>query len=172
MKVRGTLSIVWLLEDGTGVEKPGIYCYAYCRSSCPSIDVDSLISLWTSLKGDVQMSINQIPEPDSFESVTTGSIIYCDVRLDCWPSDGEWRSALEQTLRTIAISEGSVAWCGGEDCTCSPDVLNPLSMGGGNVYAGFAEGVGFLCESPNLSDERKDLSEESLLPLYRVLCGN
>lgn len=169
MTVKDSLGIVWLCEDGTGEEAPGVYFYGYSRSSNPSIDVDLLRLLWTSLKGDIQTYIHSIPERDSYESVESGSVIRCDVRLDCWPNDKEWRSAVEETLRAIASSEGSVAWCGGHCCDCTPDGLNPIS--GGGVYAGFAEGVGFLCESPNTSDDYKDISDESLLALHSVLCS-
>jgi hypothetical protein len=85
--------------------------------------------------------------------------------------DNEWRTAVEESLRAIAWSEGSVSWCGGEPCGWSPDGLNPLIDGGESIYAGFAEGVGYLCDSPNPSDEFKFLSDESLLALHEVLCS-
>jgi len=169
MKVKDSLGIIWLCEDGTGEEAPGIYFYGYNRSSNPSIDVDSLRLLWTSLKGEIQTDIDPIPERDTFESVESGSITTCYVRLDYWPNDKAWRSAVEETLRTIAISEGSVAWCGGMFCGWSPDELNPIS--GVDAYAGFAEGVGFLCESPSASDKYKDLSDESRFALHSVICS-
>jgi hypothetical protein len=169
MKVKDCLGFFWWMGDGHR-EVAGIVFYGYSRSIDPSIDVDSLRLLWTSLRGEIQTIIESIPERDTFESVESGSIITCKVRLDCWPNDKEWREAVEETLRTIANSEGSVAWCGGELCGWSPDELDP-NLGGACVYAGFAEGVGFLCESPNSSDEYKDLSDESRLALHRVLCS-
>jgi len=169
MSVEYSMSVIWLYENGTGGEVAGLYFYGYSRESHPQIDVNSLKKLWTSLKGEIQIFIHSIPEPDSYESVESGSTIRCHVKLDSWPNDREWRIAVEQTLRTIASSEGSVAWCGGIFCDCQPDGLNPVS--GGGIYAGFAEGVGFLCESPNASDEYKELSYEDMLALYRVLCS-
>lgn len=170
MKVKDYLGIIWLSADGTGEEVAGIAFYGYCRSISPSLEVDSLRSLWTSLNGEIQTRINPIPDRDLFESVDGGSVFTCEVRLDCWPDDKEWRSAVEETLRTISRLTGSVAWCGGMLCGWPPDELDP-HLGGGCVYAGFGEGVGFLCESPNASGEYKDLSDESRLALHTVLCS-
>lgn len=163
MKVKDCLGIVWHFEVGCE-EVAGIYFYGYSRSIDPLIDVESLRLLWASLNCEIHTDIYVIPEPDSFESVESGSVFVLDVRLDSWPDDKDWRSAVEETLRTIASSEGSVAWCGPEPCGWSPDGLDL-------VYAGFAEGVGFLCESPSPSDDFKYLSEESLLALDRAICS-
>ncbi len=168
MKVKDCLGFFWWMGDGHE-EVAGITFYAYCRAIDPSIDVDSLRLLWISLRGEIRTRISPIPDRDLFESVDGGSVFICEVRLDYWPNDKEWREAVEETLRTIASSEGSVAWCGGELCGWSPDELDP-SLGGACIYAGYAEGVGLLCESPNASDEYKDLSDESRRALHSVLC--
>ena len=165
MIVSKSLSIVWTGPGGFGEEARGIYCYAYLKNQSPVVDNDPIGSIWTSIGRLVAINSTPIVERDSFASVGLGSILACTVRLDQWPADIVWKQSVEATLKHMVENGGSVAWCGGEDCSCSPDVLDPASSAG-NVYAGYSTTTGCMCNSPSLTDECDYLSDAQLSKLH------
>ena len=160
MTVAKHMEIFWDTPFGNEQVK-GISFFGYFVDDNPTILDDCLRQLWMSLNGEIAATLVAITEPGSYQCVDRGSIFNCHVRLQQFPSDNEWQSAIEGTLRWIVGCGARVAWCGGEDCTISPDVLDPNSMAG-NVYAGYGREAGFLCKSPRLSDELVFLPDENL----------
>ena len=158
MNVSECMGIIWRTLAG-GEEAKGIYFYGSFRSTQPTNDIEELQSLWSSLHGEVKTQV--IGAEDD-------NVLVCDVRLGEWPGDNDWSKAVEDTLRLIVTAGGTLAWCGGEDCTWSTDVLDPTLMAG-NVYAAYAESVGFLCNAPKLTDECVYLSDHELLSLHRLI---
>ena len=150
-------TIFWNSIDGQG-EVAGIYIYGLFRSTRIADVGNRIGDLWTLENGEVQTN--------EYES-GCGSVLCVSLKLDAIPLDTEWFSKLDASLTRLVENGALVAWAGGEDCSCSPEVLNPDSSVG-NVYAAKAAATAFMCND-KAGDVIEDLSDAQLSSLWGVV---
>lgn len=92
-----------------------------------------------------------------------GPVLLVAVKFDGLPDARVWKSILDAALTQLHDLGAIVAWAGGEDCTWSPDVLDPES-GAGNVLAAKYASTGFLCNA-NLDEPIEFLDDSQLASL-------
>lgn len=151
MKTQDGLTIFWN-EGGGHIERPGAYCYGLSLGeAAPQALNPSIEAIWE--KTDVLTRVSHIKFGGDFLTSITLCVIH-------WPDDGAWLTCLQETLRAMVQLENGLAWAGGEDCSPSRDVFDP-DAGAGNVYAAYAEPLGFTCNS-RLHEPLSYLSNEQL----------
>ena len=148
------MEIFWNSPEGS-IQVNGIYFYGLFGTSECLKNKENLDQYWIPYFTETEI--------DSLNSERFGNVLIYTIRLDQFPDEKIWIKSLENTLRKIVDEGACVSWCGAEDCSWAPEILNP-TLGGGNIYAGFAKPDTFLCHS-NLNEECIYLNESDLRKL-------
>jgi hypothetical protein len=127
-------TIFWNCTDGQE-EVAGIYIYGLFRSTRITDMGQRICDIWALENGEVQTRLHEIG---------CDSVLSVSLKLDSIPLGIDWFGKLDASLTRLVEGGALVAWAGGEDCSSSPEVLNPDS-GIGNVYAAKAAAMAFRC---------------------------
>ncbi|MDP1563559.1 MAG: hypothetical protein Q8M16_19435 [Pirellulaceae bacterium] len=150
-------TIFWNSINGQD-EVAGIYLYGLFKSNRIT-DVGKLLGdLWTLENGEFQAKLNES---------RYGSVLSVSLKLHRVPLDNDWFSKLEASLTSLIENGALVAWAGGEDCSSSPEVLNPDSCVG-NVYAAKTAATAFMCND-TVDGVIEILSDAQLSSLWGVV---
>ena len=157
MSTTNEFVILWTTDEGQE-ESSGIYFYGLFEStSLP--DLHGLIELdWAGENGETKI--------DTIES-QFGVVVVVALKLLSIPEENEWLSKIESSLTTMIDRGARVAWVGGEDCTWSPEVLDPTS-GAGNVYAAKTALTKLICND-TFGEPMQFISDDQLSPLWNVV---
>lgn len=154
MNVADNLVIFWNTDEGQE-EVRGLFLYALMRPDTLGPEPESISAAWNPIS--VQCQVSKIESE-------LGPVLLVSVKFDGLPDTQEWKSILDKALTKLLDCGAIVVWAGGEDCTWSPDVLNPES-GAGNVLAAKCPSTGFLCNA-NLDESIEFLDDSQLGSLW------
>lgn len=154
MSVADELIIFWSSDTGQD-ETRGLYFYGLMKPDAVSYDFKSMKAAWEPISVQCQES--------SFES-DLGRVLLIAVKLDGIPETQHWQSNLDRALSSLLEFGAIVAWAGGEDCSWSPDILNPESNMG-NVIAAKCDLTGLLCNA-NINEPMEFLKNTQLADLW------
>ncbi len=158
MTTKESLGIYWK-NDTEHQEVNGMTYYGLWKDSLPNnLYLDKLTKLWKEGKIDFQLTRCESEEYK----------VYClDLHLIMFPPQAYWLEITEDTLAWFVEAKAVVSWCGVEDCSPNPEILNPQSSFG-NVYAAYSPEMGFICNA-DLDSEMKYLEDEQLASIYMVI---
>lgn len=154
MNVADDLVIFWNTAEGQE-EVAGLYLYGLMRPDTFGSDLAAISAAWKPVSVQCQAS--------RLES-RFGPVLLVAVKFDELPEARDWKSILDTALTQLLRLGAIVVWAGGEDCTWSPDVLDPES-GTGNVLAAKCSLTGFLCNA-NLDESIEFLDDSQLGSLW------
>jgi hypothetical protein len=154
MSVADELVIFWNSEDGQE-ETRGLYLYSLTLLDAANHDLELVKAAWNPMSVRLQ---------DSVIEAELGKVLVVAVAIESVPDSQHWRSNLDRSLSVLLSFGGIVAWIGGEDCSWSPDVLDPES-GIGNVLAAKCDSTGFMCNA-NINESTVFLNDSQLASLW------
>jgi hypothetical protein len=154
MNVTDNLVIFWNTPEGQ-YETDGIYLYGLMPPNPGRYRLGSVTAPWKPVS--VQCKESNIESK-------RGPVLVVTIKFDTMPNAMHWYTNLESALTSLLDIGAIVAWAGGEDCTWSPDVLDPKS-GAGNVLAAKSTSTGFLCNA-NINEPIKFLDDSQLAALW------
>lgn len=154
MSVADDLVIFWSSHTGQD-EVRGLYLYGLMQSDAVSHDLESMKAAWKPTSVQCRES--------SLES-ELGRVLLVTVKFDGILDAQLWETNLDLALSSLLGFGAIVAWAGGEDCSWSPDVLNPES-GVGNVLAAKCDVTGFLCNA-KFNEPMQFLDDTQLTALW------
>ena len=117
-------------------------------------------------------SYNVIEQRNSPEWFQGGGRLITTLRIDKWPDPIVWQKLLSETLVWLVETHGAtVAWAG--------DIISPFNIrklteeeiqsgddGDSMIYAAYSREGGFVCNSPDLSQGVKNLTENDFRRVY------
>ena len=156
------LGIMWPSHEGH-TEEQGIYVYAFFAEE-RTVNVEDIgnavRSVWPT--DDIDLIVDRIDlEEGMFSGITTGFVITIIIRVNRWPDDESWNNYMRDTFVALSHFGACLSWAGGEDCSWSLDLFIDTESDTGNVYSGYCDEEGYLCNS-RLSEEMKYLTNEQL----------
>lgn len=154
MSVADNLVIFWNTHEGQE-EVRGLFLYALMRPDTLGPKLESISAAWKPISVKCQAS--------KIES-ELGPVLLVAVKFDELPCAQDWKTILDTALTQLLDCGAIVVWAGGEDCSWSPDVLDPES-GAGNVLAAKCSSTGFLCNA-NLDESIEFLDDSQLGSLW------
>lgn len=140
MKTVDALYIVWRFSDeaeNSFEEVFGLIFYGYWVEGFDDSLVDEIGSFREIWSGGLVEIL-----PRHWEGVNNANLAI-EVRFERVDST-RWLKNVEQSLRWFTARGAEIAWCGGEDCTQSIEVIASDSPSG-NVYAAYSDHAGFHC---------------------------
>lgn len=140
MKTIDGLYIMWRFsgEAGSSFEEVfGLIFYGYWVED---FDVSIVDEIWTfrEIWSDGLVEIL----PRNWEGANNANLAI-EVRFERVDST-RWLKSVEHSLRWFTARGAEIAWCGGEDCTQSIDVI-VSDTSPGDVYAAYSDHAGFHC---------------------------
>ena len=156
MNTREDLVIVWNCEDGQE-ERRGLYFYGLFPLAAAENYQSRVQLLFDPMNAKCQ-SREILHE--------LGTVGMLAIRIDIFPDSDAWMQILDEVFSTMLAAGASVAWAGGEDCSWSPEVLDPNS-GIGNVYAAKSATTGVLCNC-KLDEPIEFLTDRQLSRLWKA----
>ncbi len=148
-----SLGIFWYFSEKEGQEEvEGLYvCGCWCAGLPDKEFFGSFSKTWSD--GKVEASVYQV-DADNEKSITIST------RILEWPREKNWHPILEECLKYLIVRGALVAWCGGEACGSTPQMLDPIDPAG-HIYAAYSKQNGFVCNS-GLNDEHQYLRNDQL----------
>ena len=158
MRTFEELGIFWASPDGH-IEVAGITFYGFwSQRQIPDDAGFCLTQVWNGL--DAEVAVQPISADD-------GNYVVVTIWIKRWPSDDNWRIAVERMLHLMVVKGAVVSWCGGEYSSWSLTELDPATSSG-CVYAASSEFTGVILHS-GLSDEISYLTDDELVQLQAAL---
>lgn len=158
MRTFEELGIFWVSPDGHN-EVAGIAFYGFWNHTQIPDEVGYCFTqVWSGL--DAEIAVTPIFTKD-------GNFVVVAVWIKQWPSDDNWRRAVEGMFQLMIAKGAIVSWCGGENCSWSLSELDPETSSG-CIYAASSKFTGVLLHS-GLSDEISYLNDDNLVQLQSSL---
>ena len=169
MNTRHSVGIFWGFKDfdenGKAItyneEVDGLIFYSHWKTELPEKlhALDSFVELWEG--AEIQSKLTKWDSEDYK--------CYCiEIYITKWPDDSiAWEKSIRASLSWFCDQGTLVSWCGGEDCSPSLNVFDPI-LASGNIYAAYSPSIGFKCNS-GLFERYEWLNDSQLKQFKEIL---
>lgn len=157
MITRESLWIFWPADDSGQEEKQGLVFFGWWGTrALPDLDLAKIRVLWTDCEAEFRAVAFDAPEYKTWA---------VEMTIVNWPNPDRWTELIEASLKWLTGQGASLAWCGDEDASPSPDIFDP-GKASGNVYAAYSRGTGFVCNA-GLEEEVAWLDDKQLVSVLK-----
>jgi hypothetical protein len=157
-KTIDAIGIFWQMKGGQE-EVPGLYFYGQWKNSLPErFNENDFKKRWP--LGVIEHRLTRFENEEY-------NVLSVKIYIKEFPPAENWLDIIQRILKWF-IEQGAIAsWCGAEDCSPNPIILDP-NCNDGNVYAFYSPEAGFLCNAA-LDQELKYLDNLQLARAYQTL---